>query len=206
MASFYSLCQFQAKRADFLYFSDYWSADVKNQWHVAAPDTQYMFMSKPLTYHTVMKSLDKINKAPFRNPNASQRNLAPAMIAGARKRCPACERGKLYTSFLKVVDNCPECREALHHQRADDAPPYFTILIVGHIIVSLLLIVELAYAPPLWLHFSIWMPLTVILALWILPRVKGALIALQWSFFMHGFDPDYEKPGGYGEQLGKWSD
>jgi hypothetical protein len=27
----------------------------------------------------------------------------------------------------------------------------------------------------------------MILSLWLLPRVKGALIGLQWAFRMHGF-------------------
>ena len=48
----------------------------------------------------------------------------------------------------------------------------------------------MAYRPPLWLHAALWLPLTVILTLLILPSVKGALIALQWALRMHGFDPD----------------
>jgi uncharacterized protein (DUF983 family) len=89
-----------------------------------------------------------------------------------------------------VADTCPHCGEELHHHRADDAPPYFTIVIVGHIVVGLVLAVEMAYRPPLWLHAALWLPLTVVLTLLILPSVKGALIALQWALLMHGFDPD----------------
>jgi uncharacterized protein (DUF983 family) len=96
----------------------------------------------------------------------------------------------LYRSYLKVVDQCPNCGEALHHHRADDAPPYFTIVIVGHIVVGLVLAVEVAFRPPLWVHAALWLPLTVILALSILPLVKGALVGLQWALLMHGFDPD----------------
>ncbi len=73
------------------------------------------------------------------------------------------------------------------HHRADDAPPYFTIIIVGHIIVPLLMTVELLYGPPLWVHLSIWLPLTIILSLLILPRVKGGIVGLQWAHRMHGF-------------------
>ena len=76
---------------------------------------------------------------------------------------------------------CASCGEELFHHRADDAPPYFTIFIVGHIIVSLLITVELLYEPPLWLHFPIWLPLTVLLSLALLPVVKGAIIGLQWA-------------------------
>ena len=87
----------------------------------------------------------------------------------------------MFRRYLKVADTCPHCGEALHHHRADDAPPYFTIVIVGHIVVSLVLAVEMAYRPPLWLHAALWLPLTVILALGLLPSVKGALVGLQWA-------------------------
>jgi uncharacterized protein (DUF983 family) len=78
----------------------------------------------------------------------------------------------------------------LHHHRADDAPPYFTIVIVGHIVVGLVLAVEMAYRPPLWVHAALWLPLTLILTLVVLQVVKGALVALQWALLMHGFDPE----------------
>lgn len=99
----------------------------------------------------------------------------------------------MFRRYLKVADHCPACGEALHHHRADDAPPYFTIVIVGHVVVGLVLAVEMAYRPPLWLHAALWLPLTVLLALLILPSVKGALIGLQWALLMHGFDPDGEE-------------
>ena len=46
----------------------------------------------------------------------------------------------MFRAFLKVADHCPACGEALHHHRADDAPAYFVILIVGHIVVPLVLV------------------------------------------------------------------
>jgi hypothetical protein len=50
----------------------------------------------------------------------------------------------------------------------------------------------MAYRPALWVHAALWLPLTVILTLLVLPLVKGALVALQWALLMHGFDPDAE--------------
>jgi uncharacterized protein (DUF983 family) len=99
----------------------------------------------------------------------------------------------MFRRYLKVADHCPRCGEALHHQRADDAPPYFTIAIVGHIVVGLMLAVEMAYRPPLWLHGALWVPLTLILTLLLLPLVKGTIVALQWALYMHGFDPDSDE-------------
>ena len=121
-----------------------------------------------------------------------ERPIFGSLLRGAALKCPACGRGSMFRRYLKVADHCPQCGEALHHQRADDAPPYFTIVIVGHVVVSLVLAVEMAYRPPLWLHAALWLPLTVILTLLVLPVVKGALVALQWALLMHGFDPDGE--------------
>jgi uncharacterized protein (DUF983 family) len=60
-------------------------------------------------------------------------------------------------------------------------------------VVGLLLAVEMAYRPAPRVHAVIWLPLTVLLALLILPSIKGALVGLQWALVMHGFDPNAEE-------------
>ncbi|HWA79848.1 MAG TPA: DUF983 domain-containing protein [Acetobacteraceae bacterium] len=119
-----------------------------------------------------------------------ERPVGRSIARGLRLRCPACGEGPMFRRYLKVSDTCPSCGEELHHHRADDAPPYFTIVIVGHVVVSLVLAVEMAYHPPLWVHAALWLPLTVILALLVLPPIKGGLVGLQWALLMHGFDPN----------------
>lgn len=139
--------------------------------------------------------------------SVGERRLAPALWSGALSRCPACGSGKMFARYLKVVDQCGACDEALHHHRADDAPPYFTISIVGHVIVGLMLLVEMTFRPELWVHWILWIPLTVILSLLLLPPVKGALVALQWALLMHGFDPDHAEEDGSpaaGQQEDGW--
>lgn len=123
-----------------------------------------------------------------------RRNLADALLRGARLKCPACGSGRLFRAYLKVADRCPDCQEALYHHRADDAPPYVTMVIVGHLVIAGVLVLEQALAPPQWLHMVLWLPLTVILSLALLPSVKGSIVGLQWANEMHGFgaypDPD----------------
>ncbi len=116
-----------------------------------------------------------------------RRSMLSAMWRGARLRCPACGKGALYGNYLKVVHTCASCGEELHHQRADDAPAYFTMLIVGHVVVFGVMTVEKVFAPETWVHMGIWLPMIVVLSLWLLPRVKGILIGLQWALRMHGF-------------------
>lgn len=120
------------------------------------------------------------------------RSSKQAIFRGAAQRCPACGEGALYSSYLKVNDICPACGQELFHQRADDAPPYFTMFIVGHVVVALVLMVEDLFAPALWVHALLWTPLVLGMSLWLLPRVKGALIGLQWANRMHGFGGEDE--------------
>lgn len=110
------------------------------------------------------------------------------MLRSAGGRCPNCGKGRLFGGYLKVLDECETCGEELHHHRADDAPPYFTIFIVGHILVPLVLWVEKAWQPAIATHMMIWLPLAVIMSLALLPVVKGALVGLQWALRMHGFE------------------
>lgn len=129
------------------------------------------------------------------SPETAARPIFAALWRGFRARCPGCGRGALLYRYLKVDSHCRACGEALYHQRADDAPPYVTILLVGHLVVPLILLVERQWAPPLLIDWLLWVPLTLVLTLVLLPRVKGALIALQWACRMHGFGgPDPNDP------------
>jgi len=119
-----------------------------------------------------------------------KRPVWPAMRNGLSRRCPQCGTGKIFEGYNKVLPTCSHCGLELHHQRADDAPAYFTILIVGHIIATSLVILEALAHPPVWVHMVIWIPLCIGLSLFLLPRVKGALIGLQWALRMHGFGED----------------
>lgn len=121
-------------------------------------------------------------------PDEDDRPMKQAMWRGWRKRCPNCGEGHILFNYLKVRDACPECGEELHHHRADDGPAYLTILVVGHLLAPVLHISFVHWRPdPLVLALTL-STLTVALALFLLPRLKGVLIGIQWSRRMHGFD------------------
>lgn len=121
------------------------------------------------------------------DPVAADRPLWPALAKGWRRRCPCCGAGPLLSGYLTVRDTCAVCREELHHHRADDGPAYLTILIVGHLMAPLLLIVFEQFRPEPLVLFTIFAIGTVALSLYLLPRLKGAMIAFQWARQMHGF-------------------
>lgn len=116
-----------------------------------------------------------------------ERDLWPAVARGWRRKCPACGSGPLLRGYLKVTPVCPVCREELHHQRADDGPAYLTILIVGHLMAPLLLVVFDVWRPEPLVLFTIFAIGCVALSLYLLPRLKGAMIGFQWARYMHGF-------------------
>jgi len=109
------------------------------------------------------------------------------MKRGLLGRCPNCGEGKLFRGFTKTVETCSVCGEEIHHHRADDLPAYLVIVIVGHIVLGAFMGVEATSALSTWQHIAIWVPLTIILAVALLQPVKGAVIGLQWAFYMHGF-------------------
>ena len=119
----------------------------------------------------------------------TRRPLGLAMRRGFSGRCPNCGKGKLFRAYLKVVDNCDVCGEDLLHQRADDAPAYFTIVIVGHFIIAGVLAtrVRRPRTLPFWIPALLWSALALASSLLLLPRIKGALVGLQWANRMHGF-------------------
>ena len=118
---------------------------------------------------------------------STERDARRAMWRGFRGKCPNCGSGPLLRSYLKVRDHCPVCREDLSHHRADDGPAYLTILIVGHLMAPLLHIAFVTWRPEPLVLFTIFAVGCVTLSLYLLPRLKGMIVAFQWARHMHGF-------------------
>ncbi len=109
-----------------------------------------------------------------------KRPLGLGMKRGAGLRCPNCGKGALYRKYLKVQD-CPACGNQNSLYPADDAPPYFTILIVGHLVIGPLLFFPFIWQAPTALVLSTVMPALLVLTLLLLPVVKGAVVGAHWS-------------------------
>ncbi len=111
----------------------------------------------------------------------SARPFFPALSRGLRGRCPACGRGSLFWRYLKVSPHCPACDHDLARYPADDGPAYFTILIVGHLIIAPLLLFPIIWqASPLVVLPATLIPLAG-LTLALLPRVKGGFIGVMYA-------------------------
>ena len=103
-----------------------------------------------------------------------------ALWRGVKGRCPRCGVGKLFRIYISQNTECRECHEDLSQLRADDAPPWLTIFITGHIVVPL--IVEFARYEVFaeWIETSIVLLISFLCVYLILPRAKGLFLAGLW--------------------------
>lgn len=99
-----------------------------------------------------------------------------------RSCCPRCGVGKLYKSFLTIADKCNQCDEDFSKIDSGDGPAVFIIMIAGFLLVGGALYVEVAHQPAYWIHAVIWLPLGVLIPLFLLPGMKSWLIAQQYKY------------------------
>jgi uncharacterized protein (DUF983 family) len=105
----------------------------------------------------------------------------PPLQAGLKGWCPRCSKGRLFSGFLTVSPRCTVCGLDNSFADAGDGPAVFVILIIGFLVVGLALWMEVSVNPPLWVHFTLWIPLVVVLSLVALRLIKGVLITLQYA-------------------------
>ncbi len=115
----------------------------------------------------------------------SESQPASPMLIGLKRglmhRCPNCGDGRLYMRYLKVDPECEACGHELACYPADDGPAYFTILLIGHLVVAPLLFFPWIWqASPFVVAPATLIPLAL-LTLLTLPRVKGAVIGALWA-------------------------
>jgi len=100
---------------------------------------------------------------------------------GLRCKCPRCGVGSLFDGYLKVAARCTHCGLDLTKQDSGDGPAVFVIFILGAIVVPAMLLVEVNFAPPVWVHFVVWPTVVIGGALALLPPLKGLMIAMQYK-------------------------
>lgn len=137
----------------------------------------------PKDEHAMLQSYDATSGA---------REMRPSLLRGWRGRCPSCGSGRIFTSYLKVGSSCEFCGQDFSGHRADDAPAWLTMLVVGHLLAPLILGAYGFFDLPMAAHLILWPTLAIILVLALLPRIKGAVVAFQWAQKMHGFDDQRE--------------
>lgn len=110
----------------------------------------------------------------------STQKWSELILRGLSRKCPKCGQGKLFAGYLKQVEACENCGERFGHIRADDGPAWLTILVVGHVSGSIILGVLPKVSWPEWVSLLVVSSIAVFLMYILLPRFKGAFIAMIW--------------------------
>ena len=120
-------------------------------------------------------------------PMEEDRSIVRSMWRGFLCRCPNCGEGKLFSGYLTVAPECDVCREDFTGEEAHDLPPYVTVFVVGHVVVTLLMIAEANTDWSLVTHLVVWSLATVVMCFAMMKPVKGSVVGLQWALRMAGF-------------------
>lgn len=104
-----------------------------------------------------------------------------AVMTGILGRCPRCGKGKLYQSWLQPVDTCAVCDLDMSFAEEGDGPAVLVILVLGGVVTALALALENLFHPPLWVHFTLWPPVTVFASIYALRAVKGIMISAKYK-------------------------
>ncbi|MEY4964763.1 MAG: hypothetical protein RL274_346 [Pseudomonadota bacterium] len=114
--------------------------------------------------------------------------LKTAGLRALQGRCPCCGEGKLFRAYLKQVENCSACGESFGQIRADDAAPWLTIIIVGHVFLPFAFMVNVDFLPT-WAAMGMWSALFAVISLAVLPRAKALFIVILWRTRAPGYQP-----------------
>ena len=112
-----------------------------------------------------------------------------AALRGMRNHCPACDHKPLFRRYLKPVECCANCGQDWTLHQADDFPAYIAIFISGHLLAPLLIAVGSRELLPMGLLALVAIIGALVLTIALLQPAKGAVIALQYHWQMHGFAP-----------------
>jgi uncharacterized protein (DUF983 family) len=116
--------------------------------------------------------------------------MSTAIFRGLRAKCPSCGQARLFQGYLTVTPECPVCSAPLGLARADDAPPYFTILIVAHVLVPSMLLFQGAFDPSDLTMACVFLPAALALTLGLLRPVKGGTVGLMMKLGLMKSDAD----------------
>lgn len=103
------------------------------------------------------------------------------MWRGLLCRCPHCGEGKLFDGYLTVVQKCSSCGEPLGLYRAADGPAFFTMSIVGLLLIPVLGFGFIAFRTDPLIFALVVSALIGALTLVVLRLAKGAFVGYLWA-------------------------
>ena len=102
--------------------------------------------------------------------------LAAASLSGL---CPRCGERTLFRGWVELSPKCGACSLRFEEFNVGDGPAAFLILIVGAIIATAAILVEISFQAPWWVHI-IWLPIGIALTVAGLRIGKAALLFQEY--------------------------
>jgi uncharacterized protein (DUF983 family) len=103
----------------------------------------------------------------------------------------------VYKTYLGFAPKCGACGVSFERADAGDGPAFFVMFLVGILITPPVLIVQVLFDPPAWVHLLIWAPVIILVSLALLRPLKSLLFALQWK--NQAEEAQWESTGKHGE-------
>lgn len=74
--------------------------------------------------------------------------------------CPRCGAKTLFGGLTKFADKCSACGLDYTKFNVGDGPAAFLTLIIGALVATMAILLELKFQPPFWFHVLLWVPIT----------------------------------------------
>ena len=87
----------------------------------------------------------------------------------------------MFAGVVRLSRRCRNCGLDIESFNVGDGPAALLILAIGAIVTGLAIWLELAAAPPFWLHLLLWPPVTAAGVVGSLRMAKALLLALEWK-------------------------
>jgi len=115
-----------------------------------------------------------------RVPATADERFRWILRCGWKGLCPRCGQGRMFRSWLKIVDRCDVCDLDYRFAAPDDGPAFFSLCIIALPLIFLVVWIEVAFDPPGWVHLITSLPVMVAGTLLPLRPIKGWLVASQF--------------------------
>lgn len=124
---------------------------------------------------TTPKQTKGNDKGPEKTPG-----LLSDLNFSLKGRCPVCRKGKLFSSFLTITKKCPACGAPLGDHDIGDGAAVFLIFLLGFSLMPLAWIIDVKFAPPIWVHLLYVGGLGAIAVFFLMPAVKSYILLLEY--------------------------
>ncbi|MDR9805689.1 DUF983 domain-containing protein [Rhizobium hidalgonense] len=101
-------------------------------------------------------------------------------LTGLLGRCPRCQRGHLFETYLKLAPRCDVCELDYGFADPADGPAFFAMSIAAVPALAFALWIQLTFDPSIWVHLLITLPLTAVACVLLLRPLKGWLVCSQF--------------------------